>query len=250
MVAERGFEYNGLALGSGTKFGVVEAEGIYDMDAKYSDLPKPQDHGSFISARLALAKVIVLTGNLSDISAAEFATRIGLLRKATQPQTIIRSLAFRFPGESERLIYCTPRRRHLPIDIHYVQSNFATWIVEFLAGDPRVYSIVEGELDGAGIASNEGDFPTPPAIIIRGPSSNPTITKVNTGEVIRVATEVPTGQDLMINVSEKTVKLNGVSIYGSYDQSVSSWFQLDPGDNELSLTGGGIIETRWRHAWI
>lgn len=249
MVAENEWSYNGLLFGYGSPIKVVNVDGLYDADIRSSSQPKSVDHGSYISARFFDEKKIVISGHVHSEEQANFSSEVAALRRAFVPVDAILPLTFKLPGETERLVYCLPQKRRMPQDTDFIQNKLAKWTVELLAGDPRVYSTVEKLLAGAGIASNEGDFSTLPIITISGPSTNPLITNTTTGESIQVMKTLIAGQVLVLDFPAKTVKLDGVSVYDSLGSGFS-WFPLRPGDNAITVSGGGTFETRWRDAWV
>lgn len=253
MVAERAYEYNGLTMGAGTSIGVVNVEGLYDADMRGSEVSRGLDHGSFINAPFAGSKRPIFEGQLHAEDVEDFAAMVSQMRLATNPQNVIRALNFRLPGETERLIYCLPKRRSIPVTIEYVQSNLAKWALEFVAGDPRVYSLVEEQLEInallPGIAVNEGEFTTPPVMTVSGPSNNPKVIH-ESGAFVQVNINLGEGDELVIDVPQRTLKVNGVSVYGDRNLA-NEWFGFVPGDNELTFEGGlGTVDVRWRHAWL
>ena len=95
---------------------------------------------------------------------------------------------------------------------------------------------------------NEGHAPTPVKITFRGESINPQITKVDTGETIRIKRTIPEGYSLVIttdfdNMSANIIAPDGVitDAMGYLDLSLNwSFFSLDVGENKLTfITEGG-----------
>ena len=93
---------------------------------------------------------------------------------------------------------------------------------------------------------NDGHAPAPVKITFRGESINPKITKVDTGEFIRVKRTIPAGYSLVITTgfNDKAVKIvapDGVITNAmGYIDLGSTFFSLDVGDNRLSfITEGG-----------
>lgn len=96
---------------------------------------------------------------------------------------------------------------------------------------------------------NSGHVPTPVKITFRGESINPRVTKLSTGEFIRIKRPIPIGHSLVITTgfNEKAVKI--VDAYGvetnamGYIDLNSTFFSLDVGYNELAfITDGGQPE--------
>lgn len=248
MVAEREWIYNGLSMGIDTNIRVVSVEGLYSTDARGSEIDKAMEDGAHIEYPVLGPKRIIMSGNTYHEDEETFAADIAEMRKAFNPPPAILPLQFLLPGETERSIFCLPRRKDLPTDLDYVQSNLCRWTVELIAGDPRVYSIDEHLLEGAGVVENAGDYRTPPVFVINGPSNDPIVTNQTTGKFIQYEGVVGAGQQLLFDIPRKLMRLDGVSVYGDRDIN-SEWFMLEPGNNILLFGGGGTLETRWRDAW-
>lgn len=72
-----------------------------------------------------------------------------------------------------------------------------------------------------------------PTITIVGPASSPTLVNATTGQTLKYSGNVTDTQTLIINVNEKTAKLNGAPVL----QNVSGdWLELAPGVNHLTYS--------------
>lgn len=96
---------------------------------------------------------------------------------------------------------------------------------------------------------NEGHAPTPIKVTFRGEAVNPMITKVSTGEFIRIKRTIPAEHSLVITTgfNEKAVRI--IDPYGvelnamGYIDLDSTFFSLDVGENNLKfITSGGNPE--------
>lgn len=72
-----------------------------------------------------------------------------------------------------------------------------------------------------------------PTIKITGPASNPVLTNITTGQSIRYYGYVLDSQTLVIDVNQKTAKLNGTSVIQNVD---GDWLELAPGNNRMEYT--------------
>ena len=72
-----------------------------------------------------------------------------------------------------------------------------------------------------------------PTISITGPSYNPIITNITTGQSIKYYGNILSSQTLAIDVSQKTAKLNGTSVIQNVD---GDWLELAPGNNRITYT--------------
>jgi hypothetical protein len=104
--------------------------------------------------------------------------------------------------------------------------------------------------------NNTGMVPTPPVIRIYGYCTNPTIRLISTGEEIVLAGEVAAGEYLEIDVFNRTVMLNGVTLRNNLvDFSASTWFELPRGLQTIQLLSSTFdtsahIEVLWRAAYV
>lgn len=117
------------------------------------------------------------------------------------------------------------------------------------ASGTAIYSFAYPIIYGASTYSvsatvtNAGDLPAyPQSIVVRGPVNSPIITNVTTGEFIQVNTNVASSSNfLRINYDKDTlsVELDGVSVLDQVTDN-STYFKIQPGGNEISLTGSSI----------
>ena len=94
-------------------------------------------------------------------------------------------------------------------------------------------------------AENAGDLPAyPQAITVNGPISTPRITNTTTGEYIEVTTNLATASNFLRITYDKDslrVETDGVSVLDSVS-TASTFFKLQPGGNEITLTGASISD--------
>lgn len=101
---------------------------------------------------------------------------------------------------------------------------------------------------------NEGNAPSWPRIRIVGPISYPTILNNTTGESFRIGTVLATGDVVDIHPDRGAVLLNGANRFGLLDFPVSTWWQVQPGTNDIralptAYSAGAHVTIYWRHAW-
>lgn len=83
---------------------------------------------------------------------------------------------------------------------------------------------------------NQGDAPTWPRFKVDGPITNPQILNNSTGELLALAYTVNVGEYLDIYPERGRVLLNGTSDrYSAVDFANSTWFQIQPGSNDVRL---------------
>jgi len=94
-----------------------------------------------------------------------------------------------------------------------------------------------------------GDRPTPIEIEITGPADTPKVTNNRTGEFIEISQALAEGDTLTIN-TERGKKRAYITDTDGIERNAmgwitaeSTWFQLEPGENELEYTSGDDTTT-------
>lgn len=274
-----GGEFNGLAFGPGTAYHVAGMEGFDDLPpVRSSDLERPNAHGAYPGVDYLGRRTVVLTLQLVATTPAEFDTQVQTLKDAL---TILPEGEYplRFAGNTRRL-YCRPRNRHIPNNTLYPQRHAAAPI-EFVASDPRIYDdtettastalpessggmefpvtfpLVFGTVTSEGtlLATNDGNFPSPLVVTFVGPVDNPSLTNVTLAKTVTFDMSLADGDQLVVDLNERSAILNGTASRSSKLRSGSQWFDLDPGDNELrfsasTYSAAAYAYLAWRSAWI
>lgn len=88
---------------------------------------------------------------------------------------------------------------------------------------------------------NLGTVEAYPIITIKGIIHNPTITNLTTNEFIRLVKTTASSDTLVINMKERIITLNGVSIASTRDID-STWWALQPGNNKISLQSASLSD--------
>lgn len=269
--------FNGLTFGGATPYGVSRVEGIGVPDSRVDEVVKVGTHGSFVLADTLDARRVVFEGDIYAEDADTFAALVNAWRAAFVPSVNDQPLGLLIPGEDQRRINCVPTRRFLPIENDEYELFYAEWAVEFVAGDPRIYSDVEhaeftgpvvtsgmifpevfdmtfgGGTGGASEITNAGVFDTLPVVIIQGPVTNPTIRSLTQDKALDFTIVLGENDVLTIDFNDRTVLFNGANRYSALDES-SSWWTLQPGDNVIQYQGsvaeGSQATIRWRDAWV
>lgn len=158
-----------------------------------------------------------------------------------------------------------------PVDIPLttMPSPVIFFGVSLLAIDPRIYTntLSSGSYDptdaGSGglsfaldfpldfeasstsghlTVTNEGNISSPPVIVITGPVTNPIVDNDTTGQSIYTQALALTASDtLTLDVAARTVVLNGTTSRPDLlDSSLTEWFNIAPGVNQLRLRGTGM----------
>lgn len=98
---------------------------------------------------------------------------------------------------------------------------------------PYVLPVVWQDSQGSVAITNTGD-PYYPVIKFKDSAQNPIITNETTDESFRVNVTMIDGDELIVDMRQRTITLNGGSVLGLKDAS-SVWWQMVTGDNVIAL---------------
>jgi hypothetical protein len=102
---------------------------------------------------------------------------------------------------------------------------------------------------------NQGDAPTWPRFRIDGPITNPQVLNQTTGAKVAFAYTLNPGEWLDIYPERGRILLNGTADrYSALDFANSSWWQVQPGSNDVRLLASSFsspaqLTVFFRHAW-
>lgn len=149
------------------------------------------------------------------------------------------------PVPKQALVYRNGRLRNRP----HVKRRVMEFQVPIMAPDHRKYATATTAI-AAGVVANAGTKLSPPTVTVTGPSTNPRVTNAtDDGKFVQVNTVLAGGQVLTIDMDGWTASIGGVNADALIDPA-SRWFDLLPGNNTLSLTGGGTLGGSFRAAYI
>ena len=211
-------------------------------------------HGDFYYGR----RPVTLQGIvLNPTSPAERNQRITRLLRASNAMRADATLSWTLSGGETQFLRV---RRQQPVRIT------GAWQKEFLvpvvAADPRVYGLLLHSETRAYndatplVAANDGNATTYPTLTIFGPATDPSIMNLATGEEIVLNYVIPASEFLVIDTLHRRVLLNNtVERYSAVDFAGTTWWGLQPGDNEIDVTyatasAGAALTVEWRSAWI
>lgn len=122
---------------------------------------------------------------------------------------------------------------------------------------PKTYGT--GVVPGYAYAQVGGTISAAPQIDVYGPCTSPSIELVGTGQnIVFTGLTVADGNFLRVDLSARTVYLNGdptLSEYSALDFTVSSWWALPPGQQQLLFSPlnagpGCVAVVSWRNRTI
>lgn len=96
-----------------------------------------------------------------------------------------------------------------------------------------------GEAGGATIIEASGLDSAFPLWTVPGPSTDPTLTNITTGQSITWQGTVPAGQTLEVDMDKQTATLAGANVYAFVS---GDWIRIDPGSNRMTYVGTGATQ--------
>jgi len=265
---------NGLAL--------ERVGGFGSPTPRREAFPRTFRHGERDDTAYYTGRVLELSGRAHASSVAELHALLDDLKGAVYLNGADRVLRFTRQGlaYAERAIVrvATPLEYELA-----AERKFLRYAVAFAAADPRFYADVASSgayapsSSGEGVSfpldfplvftgaaestltvANGGTFPTAPTFVISGPAVNPGIRHETSGAAILTSgLELLAGETLTIDVGARSVQLlDSTERLDLIDAAGTSWFELQPGDNVLRLSGSGFtsgqteLAVSWRDARI
>jgi hypothetical protein len=279
LMADWDFNLGGVAFGGSTNLDVVSVNGWLNLpDVRSADALRAGGHGMYAGRDLAGGRVIAF--DLEVIEATPAAT--AALLAALEAQLVVRPaeivLTGELPGRGTWRTLVRPRRRNAPLAYRSVLGHQQV-LFEVVASDPRLYSntlssvvgtlgtssggltfaasapFVFGSAGGGGFldCTNAGTFETPYRVTFTGPLVAPSIEHTGQGRKLEFTGTLAAGETLIVDSLPRTVLLGGTASRYGWLTSLSQWFTLDPGPNNLRFTaasGTGTCQVDYRSAWM
>lgn len=240
-------------------FYIKSVTGLGSADIRTSSFLFSGRHGGMITDQLYGFRDIAINGMIGNntTTALEHRQNRTALLNALPIGSSIPVYITVFSGETYR-IDCNV----IDVKLEYRQrGHMSDFLIQLSAGDPYFYSTDGGDeqtatmsriLDSGGyvtpyilpvvwesggaptIVNNSGDANYYPVITLNDEALNPSITNGATGETFALELSMLDGDEIVIDMYNRTVTLNGADILGNKtDDSV--WWALVPGDNPISL---------------
>lgn len=274
------FEFQNFQMGVGTNFNIESIEGLNPPSSRVNIEERAEDHGAFVYSGFMDHREITLSGYMYDYTPNSFNSNVDAWRFAFKPIVKEKELTFIMGDGIPRMVYAVPSKREFPMDVDF-SRGYMKWVVQFICGDPRIYSSAEhsasfapalpaGGADfpldlpltyggmlsppGTGLVDNVGVFPAPWRAVLQGPAINPRIANVTTGEYTDLNITLSSSDTLVVNSSSKTVIVNGTSSRYDVLPEANRWWEVQPGQQNIRLFASGTAPNNftfyWRDAWI
>ncbi|MFF0630390.1 phage distal tail protein [Streptomyces sp. NPDC004296] len=287
-------QFGELLLGPGTPYRWQSLTGWEDSPGLDSGtVPRADAHGAIPGRLLAQPRTITVDGLVVRADPGAVGTVVRHLAAATALGDVERPLVVRLDDSPPLLSWARCIRRAIPV----AKGGYTIGVVvggalQFEASDPRRYALVEQRVEarlpmpepgldwhlapgpehldwplvfgapgstGALSAVNDGDAPTHPTIVFRGPVARPSLTNVNTGDRIEYDLALAADDELLVDTAAGTVTLNGTAsrLYTVTARSVpEATFTLPPGTTTYAFRAApgatdprAACSVRWRSAY-
>lgn len=292
-----GLTYAAAALD--IEFGKVDTNGIAWLWQKLEGwdgpdvqgsgvIPRSGDHGAWAAPQYYAARTMTWTVTASASTQALRDTARAMLQQAV-PVSDLAVLRYDEPIPKFAWV-----RRSGKVTEKYPTLADVTFTVGLVAPDPRKYAVTQRSLTaglvppgpggglvvpfavpftlhasappGIAVATNGGNFESPPVVVITGPVSGPTLANLTSGHVVTWSgLTLNAGDRLVVDFLNRQGFLNptaasttpGIpSTGGTYWPADinSAWWELAPGDNEVQYSGtagtGSAATFYWHDSYI
>lgn len=262
---------NGLNIGFNTLFQIespvegLETPQIRTSANNYSGRDGGQVSGQYYSPRLITISGFIIGGTCEQHELAR--------RELQNAIPIRQDLPVQITTFSGLVVQTTARVTNITMPITGPKAS--RFKIDLYASDPNFYMAAEQSVQipleiGGGfilpvilpitfdpgsspvIINNTGDVIVYPVITILGETTNPVISKTNTGELVEIDVTTGVSDELVIDMLNRTVVLNGGSAL-SLRSADSDWWGLDVGLNYINyesddLSDTGVATISWRVA--
>lgn len=264
------------ALADGSKYVIQGVTGLGVADIRTSSFLFSGRSGGMVTDQLLGFRIITINGIIGENNGTpqQHALDRAALLAALPIGTTIPVYITNFAGETYRIDANVTDAK-----VEYRQRGTTSdFLIQLTAGDPLFYSTDGGDVQTAIVTlqAQTGGYVTPydlpvdwaagatpstvlnsgnatvfPVIELHDEAHNPIITNQTTGETFALDISTADGDVIVIDMSNRTVTLNGSNIMGNRTDD-STWWGLTPGDNSIVLTSATsddnvYAELQWRN---
>lgn len=232
---------------------------------RLSTYDKPGEHGAVVSNQLYSGRTIQLPGRISGQTIPDYNIRRRTLQNALRiikdANAVSQAVLMQFQTDDDLLLQAYVYLQQA-IQMPESSPNHAQFVLQLYAPDQNFYSqslssynislpsfsglvypviypvIYPASIGGQVTLTNGGDVNSPFQLTFNGPLTSPFITNLTTGETFATNITLNAGDQLMIDMGQKTMVLNGASNALSSFVLTNTWMQLIPGDNIFKLGSG------------
>lgn len=277
-----GLEGSGLILGADTDYVLKSWKGLGLQGMRTNRQPRPFAHGETAGPEYMSSKTVDVDLHIKATSAESVVSKVDafvggwyLDARGSQTYGVMDKLHVKLPGQDQRFLYGRPQRSDADPD-NFV-NGWCPAAGQFYASDPLWYSsaLQSGVMNlsvapsgrgfnksfdygwggtataGVLTAVNSGNAPTLPVFTLTGPLTNVTLLNETTGQSLTLTYTLGSGETLVVDFREATIKLGGTASRYSAKTGGTFW-EIAAGTNTLRFqaqSGSGTATIEWRHAW-
>lgn len=231
---------------NGAMWDVVALEGWDSPDLRSSLLPLPGEDRQAIGPVLYNARSLSIVGECTVPSEAAYWLSKTKIMTATELTRAPGTLTVTETTTKKISVYRAGRVLWRPVH-SLLRSEFE---IPLVAPDPRILANTATTITPGGTATNSGNFKASPTLTVTGAAAGPiVIANTTAGKTVTINTSVPGGQQLVVDFKARTILLNGVNRYDLV-AATPQWFDIAPGANTITYSGGGTPSLSWNDSWI
>jgi hypothetical protein len=252
-------------------------EGLGDAPIRSSEYDNPGEDGGFVDNQLYGMRPITLTGQIGAPSFEIYET----VRRAVHHACRIRRDSYGMP-QPVRLRFRTMNDQEYYIDAYprtpRIRDNnirHSPFILQFVASDAVIYEIAQqnslsitramggglllpfklpfrlgASSGGSLIVDNDGTAEVWPIITLTGEMHNPVVRHDEKDIKVQLNYTLTASDEVVIDMKNKRITLNGTSSLIAYMTIDSDWFKLDIGSNRIRFsTSTGSDPGTMRVSW-
>lgn len=243
---------------------MTDIDGLGAADIRTSQFLFSGRDGGLVTDQFYGFRQISVSGKIASPTCEQHQVDRDSFLEALPIGTVLPVYVTNFVGQ-EFVVYCNVIKPTLKYNVGGKMSDF---LLQLVAGDPLFYSTDGGELQTAAVTRvAQGGYVTPyilpvswdsgsnptivdntgnavvyPIIYLHDAAINPSITNQTTGETFELTLTTVASDEVIIDMFNRTVTLNGASIMGN-KTSASVWWGLQIGDNSIVLDSDSGSDT-------
>lgn len=157
-LADYQLSFNGLTIGNGTDYDLTALEGLEGFESRTNDQTLPTFWGSQPGGAFPQARVIIVgVQSFPELTEEAAAVESSFLPASQVTPTALLPLTFKLPDQVEKRVTVRCDRRNRTRTTGETGQEMATWLLQLVAPDPRVYASEESiTVAGAYIVDSSG----------------------------------------------------------------------------------------------
>lgn len=269
-----GITYNGYEIPHGR---IRKIEGLDTPPYRVSDSVLAGRGGARFNQSLSDKRAVVIEFLLYVTDMDAYLQERKDIFDAFDPEDGENELVIEIDNTETISLNCVPADVNMPA--RAAEMTYAYPQVQLVAYDPTIYSetihsqsgilaptgggatfplifpiTFETSTSGEATIYNNGNIPSCPRLVLTGLLTNPLIRNETTGETFQLTYTSGVNDEIVIDMDERTVTLNGQTSLLTNISDGSSWWCLQPGANTISLATSstsdtGELEITWQDTW-